>query len=353
MTPREHVRYWLIGVVIAGLAIYLLRDILLPFVIGAAVAYFLDPLADRLQRRGMSRGLATSLITLVFVLLLLAMMLLLIPLATTQLLNFLDRLPRYFEKLQELIGPYLADLMEEVPELDAGKIKDALGAAGSMAGVLAQILKKVMEGGMVVVDILSILFITPFVTFYLLRDWDSILARIDAWLPRPQAPVIRQLAREVDEVLAAFIRGQGTVCLAMAVFYAVGLAIVRLDFGILVGFGAGIVTFIPYLGPIVGVGVALLIGAVQFLPNVWPLVGIIVVFVLGQILESYVLTPKLVGDKVGLHPLWVIFGLMAGGSLFGFLGMLLALPVAAVIGVLVRYGLERYAESRLYHGPDG
>ena len=353
MTAREHVRYWLIGVVLAGLVIYLLRDVLLPFVIGAAVAYFLDPVADRLQRRGMSRGLATSLITLVFVLLLLAMMLLLIPLATTQLLNFLDRLPRYFEKLQELIGPYLADLMEEVPELDAGKIKDALGAAGSMAGVLAQILKKVMEGGMVVVDILSILFITPFVTFYLLRDWDSILARIDAWLPRPQAPVIRRLAREVDEVLSAFIRGQGTVCLAMAVFYAVGLAIVRLDFGILVGFGAGIVTFIPYLGPIAGVGVALLIGAVQFLPHVWPLVGIIVVFVLGQILESYVLTPKLVGDKVGLHPLWVIFGLMAGGSLFGFLGMLLALPVAAVIGVLVRYGLERYAESRLYHGPDG
>jgi predicted PurR-regulated permease PerM len=353
VTPREHVRYWLVGIVIAGLLIYLLRDVLLPFVIGAAVAYFLDPLADRLERHGMSRGLATSLITLVFVLLLLAMMLLLIPLATSQLLSFLDRLPRYFDKLQELIGPYIADAMEHLPELDAGKIKDALGAAGSMAGVLAQILKKVMEGGMVVVDILSILFITPFVTFYLLRDWDSMLARIDAWLPRPQAPTIRRLARDIDEVLSAFIRGQGTVCLAMAVFYAVGLAIVRLDFGILVGFGAGIVTFIPYLGPIAGVGVALLIGAVQFLPNVWPLVGVIVVFMLGQILESYVLTPKLVGDKVGLHPVWVIFGLMAGGSLFGFLGMLLALPVAAAVGILVRYGLERYMESRLYHGPDG
>jgi len=353
VTAREHVRYWLIGVVVAGLLIYLLRDVLLPFVIGAAVAYLLDPVVDRLERRGLSRNLATSLITLAFVLLLLAMLLLLIPLATSQLLSFLDRMPRYFNKLQELASPYIVDLVEHLPDIDAGKIKDALGAAGSMAGVLAQILKKVMEGGMVVLDLLSILFITPVVTFYLLRDWDVIVAKVDAWLPRPQAPMIRRLAREIDGVLAAFIRGQGTVCVVMAILYAVGLALVRLDFGVLVGIGAGVVTFIPYLGSIAGIGVALVIGAVQFLPSFWPLLAIIAIFVLGQILEGYVLTPKLVGDKVGLHPVWVIFALLAGASLFGFLGMLLALPVAAAVGVLVRYGLERYMDSKLHHGPDG
>lgn len=353
MTARKHVRYWLIGIVVAGLLIYLLRDVLLPFVIGAAVAYFLDPVVDRMERRGFSRGLATSLITLAFVLLLLAMLLLLIPLATSQLLSFLDRMPRYFNKLQELASPYIVDLVEHLPDLDASKIKDALGAAGSMAGVLAQILQKVMEGGMVVLDLLSILFITPVVTFYLLRDWEVIVARIDTWLPRPQAPMIRRLAREIDGVLAAFIRGQGTVCVVMAIFYAVGLVLVRLDFGVLVGIGAGVVTFIPYLGSIAGIGVALVIGAVQFLPGFWPLLVIIAIFVLGQILEGYVLTPKLVGDKVGLHPVWVIFALLAGASLFGFLGMLLALPMAAAVGVLVRYGLERYMDSKLHHGPDG
>lgn len=353
MTAREHLRWWLVGLLVAGGLVWLLRDVLLPFVAGAAVAYFLDPLADRLERRGLSRTLATTLITLLFVLVLIAALLLIIPTAYNQLMGFAERLPRYTAKLHELIAPYVADALTHVPEIEFDKIKDALGIAGSMAAVVAGIAGKVVAGGLAVINLLSLVFITPIVAFYLLRDWDTIVTRIDGWLPRRQASTIRQLAREIDTVLAAFIRGQIGVCLVMGTFYAVALSLIGLDFGLLVGAAAGFVTFIPYLGAGIGLGLSLVMGAVQFLPNFWPLLAILAVFLVGQTIESNVLTPKLVGDKVGLHAVWVIFAMLAGGSLFGFVGVLIALPVAAAVGVLVRFSLARYVTSKLYHGPDG
>jgi len=352
MTAREHVRWWLVGLLAAGLAIWLLSDVLLPFVAGAAVAYFLDPLVDRLERWKLSRTLATTLITLAFVLLLVAALLVVIPTAYGQLVSFAERLPRYTAKLQELAAPLIADALAHLPEVEFTKIKDAVGVAGSMAGVLAQIGQKLLAGGLVLLNLLSLLFITPIVTFYLMRDWDLIVARIDSWLPRQQQATIRRLAREIDQVLAAFIRGQITVCLCMGTFYAIALSVIGLDFGLVVGAAAGLVTFIPYVGAALGVGLSLLLGAVQFLPNYWPLVAILAVFLVGQTIESNVLTPKLVGDRVGLHAVWVIFAMLAGGALFGFVGVLIALPVAAAAGVLVRFALQQYMASKLYHGPD-
>jgi predicted PurR-regulated permease PerM len=353
MTAREQLRWWAIGLVVAGLVVYLLRDMLLPFVAGAAVAYFLDPLADQLQRRGkMSRTLAVTLITLGFVLLVVAAVLLIVPAVYRQFVTFAQHLPQYSDKAGELLGPYVSDVMEHLPEIDFAQVKEALGFAGNMAAAGAAFVGKLFAGGMVVLDILSLMFITPIVTFYLLRDWDTIVARIDEFLPRQQAPVIRRLAREVDDVLAAFIRGQVMVCIVMAIYYATVLSLIGLDFGLLVGAVSGLITFIPFIGAIVAFVLSMGIGLVQFLPKWWPLVGILGMYVFAQVIEGNVLTPKLVGDKVGLHPVWVIFAMLAGASLFGFVGVLLALPVAAAAGVLVRFALERYRESKLYHGPD-
>jgi predicted PurR-regulated permease PerM len=354
MTAREHVRWWLIGVVAAGAVIYLLRDMLLPFVAGAAVAYLLDPLADKLQRGGrMSRTLAVTLITLGFVLLVIAATLLIVPTVYRQFVAFAERLPGYIDKGRELLEPYIADVLGHVPAIEFQQVKEALGVAGSMAAAAATFLGKVLAGGMVVLDVLSLLFITPIVTFYLLRDWDTIVGKIDELLPRQQAPMIRRLAREIDDALAAFVRGQVMVCLVMAIYYATVLSLIGLDFGLLVGAVSGLITFIPFVGALVAFLLSMGIGLVQFLPNPWPLAGILGMYVFAQVAEGNVLTPKLVGDKVGLHPVWVIFAMLAGGSLFGFVGVLLALPAAAAAGVLVRYTLERYRESKLYYGPDG
>jgi predicted PurR-regulated permease PerM len=352
MTAREHVRWWVIGLLVAGLVIYLLRDMLLPFVAGAAIAYFLDPLADKLQRRGLSRTLAVTLIVLGFVLLVIAAVLLIVPTVYRQFVTFAERLPQYTDKARDVLGPYVSDVMEHLPEIDFAQVKEALGFAGSMAAAGAAFLGKLFAGGMILLDILSLMFITPIVTFYLLRDWDTIVARLDEFLPRQQAPVIRRLAREIDDVLAAFIRGQVMVCVVMAIYYATVLSLIGLDFGLLVGAVSGLITFIPFIGAIVAFVLSMGIGLVQFLPNPWPLAGILGMYVFAQVIEGNVLTPKLVGDKVGLHPVWVIFAMLAGGSLFGFVGVLLALPVAAAAGVLVRFALERYRESKLYHGPD-
>ena len=353
MSAREQLRWWLLALLAAGLLIWLLRDVLLPFVAAAAIAYFLDPLADRLEARGLSRTAATTLITLGFIAATMAALLLIVPTLYGQMLSFVERLPRYSQKLQELIGPTLSDLLEHLPEIDFAKVKDAVGLAGNMAGVLAQIAGKLVAGGLVLLNLLSLMFITPIVVFFLLRDWDVLVAKIDGWLPRRQAQTIRRLAREIDEVLAAFIRGQLGVCLAMGSFYAIALSLIGLDFGLLVGAMTGIITFIPYVGATVGITVSLGLGAVQFWPHYWHLLAIAATFAVGQTIESNLLVPKLVGDKVGLHAVWVIFAMLAGGSLFGFVGVLIALPAAAAIGVLVRFSLQRYMQSPLYHGQDG
>ncbi|MBP6818247.1 MAG: AI-2E family transporter [Ferrovibrio sp.] len=351
MTRQQHIAIW--ALIISGFLLVLmaLSSVLLPFVAAMAVAYLLDPVADRLETKGISRTVATALITAVFFLVLLIVVLALVPVLLSQLNGFLSRLPGYVESFRDNLLPNLMELAQQygIPlKLD---VKTAIGQhAGEAASVLGKLVAGVLGGGQAVLSMLSLLVVTPVVSFYLLRDWDTMMALIDEHLPRRQAEVIRAQARAIDGVLAGFARGQMMVCLALGSFYGIGLSLVGLDFGLVIGLGAGAVSFIPYVGTILGFVVSMGVALVQFWPD-WTMIAIVAaVFGAGQFIEGNFLTPKLVGDRVGLHPVWIMFGLFAGGALFGFVGMLIAVPVCAVIGVLTRFTLERYRGSALYHG---
>lgn len=350
MNASRQLRFWSIGLLVFIGLLYILSDVLTPFVAGMAVAYFVDPLADKLEKWGLSRTWATSVITVCFFILTIGALSLLLPVLTSQVIGFASRVPFYFNHLHDAIEPFAKQLFAGLSDTD---LKDlgttAAGLAKQAFSVLGNLLKRIISGGVALFDIISILVLTPLVTFYLLRDWDLLVARIDGWLPRKHQPIIREQFARVDQTLAGFVRGQASVCLILGIFYAAGLSILGLEFGLLVGLGAGLISFIPYFGSILGFGVSVSIALVQFddLLQVGLVAG---VFMIGQAVEGNVLTPKLVGGKVGLHPVWVIFALMAGGSLAGFTGVMLAVPVAAVIGVLVRFALAQYMQSALYTG---
>ena len=348
MTREMRAVAWLAGIGVFVFLLSLLSGVLMPFVAGLAVAYFLDPLADRLEKWGCSRVVATSLITALFFLLAVGLAVLLFPLLHAQVMAFVARVPHYAEVLREQAGPILEHLQASLP---ADAVERLRGAAGTYAGEAIQwvgsLLKNLLSGGVALLNVLSLLVITPLVTFYLLRDWDRIVARVDTLLPRRAAPTIRDQVREIDRILAGFMRGQATVCLLLGLFYAVGLTLVGLDFGLLVGLGTGLISFVPYFGMLVGLATGLGIAFVQF-ADLSSVALVAVVFAAGQVIEGYALTPRLVGDRVGLHPVWILFALLAGGALFGFTGVMLAIPVAAVIGVLVRFALDRYVKGPLY-----
>ncbi|MBF0306075.1 MAG: AI-2E family transporter [Alphaproteobacteria bacterium] len=348
MSGESRIRFWLIGLAVLFVLLYLLRGVLLPFVAGMAVAYFLDPVVDRLQRLGLSRLASTSLITAGFLAVALLGLLLVVPVLESQIVGFATRLPRYAAGLAQRLEPVIAAAADY---LDASDIERLRAAAGEYAGTAVRwagtMIGNLVTGGLALFNILSLLFITPVVAFYLLRDWDDMTSTVDSWLPRRNAEVIREQLREIDRTLAGFVRGQATVCLVLGLFYALGLTLVGLDLGLIVGLGAGLISFVPYLGTIIGfvIGIGLAVAQSQG----WALPGMVAgVFLVGQVLEGNVLTPRLVGDRVGLHPVWVIFAILAGGALFGFVGVLLAVPVAAVIGVLARFTLRRYLSSPLY-----
>jgi predicted PurR-regulated permease PerM len=350
MTSAQRYRFWLIGLAVFVLLTYVLRGVLLPFVAGMAIAYFLDPIADRLERAGLTRTMATTVITASFFVLVAVTLVLLVPVVESQVVAFAHRVPGYLDALGDRIQPLVLELKRKLSAGDIEKLRSSAGEyAGTAVAWVVDLIKRVLSGGLVVVNILSLLFITPIVTFYLLRDWDVMLARLNNWLPREHADTIRAQGREINRTLSGFIRGQALVCLILGAFYGLGLTAVGLDLGLIIGLVAGLISFIPYLGTISGfvVGVGL---ALAQSPG-WELPALVAgVFLAGQMLEGNFLTPKLVGDKVGLHPVWIMFALLAGGALFGFVGILLAVPVAAVIGVLVRFALGRYLESPLYHG---
>ncbi|WP_417841375.1 AI-2E family transporter [Terasakiella sp.] len=350
MNASKQFRIWGIGLLTFILLLYILSDVLTPFVAGMAVAYFVDPLADRLEEWGLSRLVATSVITVCFFILTIGVLSTLLPVLATQVIGFASRVPEYMDYVRNLAEPLIKDIFAGVSESDLKELGSTIASFAKQGlGVLGQVLKQVISGGVALVDIVSILVLTPLVTFYLLRDWDVMVARIDNWLPRKHADIIRDQFRLVDQTLAGFVRGQASVCLILGVFYAAGLSVLGLEFGLLVGLGAGLISFIPYFGSILGLGVSIAIALVQF--DSWMDIAMVGgVFAIGQIIEGNFLTPKLVGEKVGLHPVWVIFALMAGGSLAGFTGVMLAVPVAAVIGVLVRFGLAQYMKSALYTG---
>ncbi len=334
----------------AGLLLYLLSGVLLPFVAGLLVAYFLDPVADRLERLGCSRTLATAAITVSFFVLVVAVAAVLLPLLQGQVMGLVGKAPAAVSALREQAGPLLERLQTTLTEEQVARLRDAAGSyAGEAARWLGALIGRVLSGGAAFFQILSLLVITPLVSFYLLRDWDRIVARFDELMPRDIAPDVRAQLREIDRIIAAWVRGQATVCVLLGAWYGIGLTLIGLEFGLGVGFLTGLISFVPYFGMGLGLAVALGIAFAQFSGFV-PFVLVAGVFAAGQVVDAYLLTPRLVGEKVGLHPVWVIFALLAGGALFGFTGVLLAVPVAAVIGVVVRYAIARYRDSSYYLG---
>lgn len=341
--------------VAAGLALLgfliLVRDVLLPFVLGAGIAYLLDPLADRLQRAGASRFWATMVIGVLFTVIVLLILIGLVPLVLDQLTKLAVRMPEYVQALREIVSSFLdKNFNGLIAETDTGfdkALQDLLQQAQGSIGVF---LRSAWTGGLALVGVLALIVVTPVVAFYLLLDWNRMLGMIDSWLPRDHAETIRGLAKEIDEVVSGFVRGQFTVLVLLSVIYVVGLSLVGLNFSLLVGLIAGLISFIPYLGPVVGFVVGGIVAVGQFWPDWVPIAGVLGVFVLGQFIEGNFLSPMIVGDRVGLHPVWLIFSLFAFGYLLGFVGLLIAVPVAAAIGVLVRFALHRYLDSTFYKG---
>jgi predicted PurR-regulated permease PerM len=343
---RQQFIYWGSAALVFLVVLWLLGPVLAPFLVGGAIAYFLDPVADRLQRLGLSRVWATTVISLSVLVLAVALVLAVIPSLASQLAELIDATPEIFRKLQAFLTNQFPDLLNEgsVVRRTLLSIGDNLRSWGTEA------VKTVFTSALGVLNALVFLVVVPVVAFYLLLDWDNMVARIDAMLPRDHAPVIRDLAGRIDRTLAAFVRGQLTVCVVLGVFYAAALMLAGLDFALIVGAIAGAITFIPYIGAIIGGALAIGLALFQFWGD-WVSIGIVAgIFVLGQFLEGNIITPRLVGSSVGLHPVWLLFALSAFGSAFGFVGMLVAVPVAAIIGVLTRWAIEKYQDSLLYQG---
>ena len=345
--------FLLATIVGAGALLYLLSGVLLPFVAGLLVAYFLDPVADRLERAGCSRTLATSVITVAFFVLVAVAAAVLFPLVQGQVMGLVAKTPGWLAAIRERAEPLLEHFQATLTEEQIARLRDAAGSyAGEAAKLLGAMIGRLVSGGAAFFQILSLLVVTPLVAFYLLRDWDRIVARFDDLLPRDLAPTVREQMREIDRTIAAWVRGQATVCVLLATWYGFGLTLVGLEFGLVIGFLTGLISFVPYFGMGLGLAIALGVAFTQF-SGVLPFALVAGVFAVGQVVEGYLLTPRLVGEKVGLHPVWVIFALFAGGALFGFTGVLLAVPVAAVVGVLVRFALARYRASAYWRGGAG
>lgn len=343
---KDQAKYWGIAITVIIVLLWQLGDVILPFVLGGAIAYCLDPIADRLERLGLSRVAAVAVITLVATLTFILLFLLVIPALVQQTAQLIETAPDVFNRLQKALTTRFPELMDETSTIRQQLI--AIGETIQSKG--GELVNGVLSSALGLINMLIFLVVVPVVAFYLLLDWDNMTAKIDEMLPRDHLPVVRRLASQVDKTLASFIRGQGTVCLILGTYYAISLMLAGLNFGLVVGFIAGLVSFIPYIGALVGGVLAIGLALFQFWGD-WVSIGIVGgIFMVGQFLEGNILTPKLVGNSVGLHPVWLLFALSVFGSLFGYVGMLVAVPVAAMIGVFARYGIEQYKDSLLYRG---
>ena len=349
MTKTQKIVFWTFVFLLFFAGVYVLRDVLLPFAAGIVLAYFLDPATTKLEEKLHSRTVAVVIVFGCFVLLCLLALLIVLPIVQKQLASFVENVPVYVTLLWQKIAPFLEDLKDYLPK-QAANLKDSVAEhlSGTVKFAFTAI-GRLVSRSVALLNILSLLIVTPVVTFYLLRDWEVFCAEIKDLFPRNEAAVIRSLLSQMNDILSGFIRGQAMVCLCLGVFYAVGLSAAGLDLGLLIGLGIGALSFIPYVGSTTGFVISVGLSCVQF--SDWHRTAIVmVIFFLGQMLEGNFLTPKLVGEKVGLAPVWVMFALLAGAALLGFLGVLIAVPVAAVIGVLVRFGIEKYKASPLYLG---
>ncbi|MEM9434851.1 MAG: AI-2E family transporter [Pseudomonadota bacterium] len=346
---QDQLKYWGIATLVFIAALWLLDTVLLPFLVGGAIAYFLDPVADKIESWGASRVLATATISVIAILVFLLMAVLIVPMIVEQAIQLFNTAPQLFAQLQEFLSERFPMLGDEDSTLR--KSLSSFGETIRERG--GELANRIFASALSVISALVFIVVVPVVAFYLLLDWDNLIARIDSLLPRDHAPTIRKLAAEIDQTLANFVRGQISVCAILGVFYGAALMLVGLQFGLVVGFIAGLISFIPYIGAIIGGVLAIGLALFQFWATpIW--IGVVVaIFAVGQFLEGNILTPKLVGGSVGLHPVWLLLALSTFGTLFGFIGMLVAVPVAAVLGVLARFGTEKYRESKLYRGLDG
>jgi predicted PurR-regulated permease PerM len=340
--------FWVAALVILVLALWLLSDILLPFVVGLVIAYLLTPIADRLERLGVNRMVAALLLVTIVVLAFVLMILLVAPLLGGQLVSFIDNVPGYIEKLQKLVSdrPWVQELFGG----SFGSDKSMSDLVSQGIGWITSFMKSLWSGGRALVSLFSLIVVAPVVGFYFVYDWHRMVKRVDGWVPLRQRTTVRQLAREVDGAISGFIRGQSAVCLILGSFYAIALTLAGLNFGLLIGLVSGVITFIPYVGSTTGLVLSLGVAIAQFWPEWTSIATVLAIFIVGQFIEGNILSPKLVGDSVGLHPVWLIFALLAFGYLFGFVGLLVAVPLAATIGVLARFALKRYLASSLYTG---
>ncbi len=348
---RRQAFFWSLALAVFLAILWLFSDILLPFVAGLALAYFLDPVADMFERMGLSRLLATIVILFCFVIGFIVILIIVVPILGSQVAGFLQRLPELVTRLQALLSGSESNWLRDVLGIEIKSLQNNLGELIRQgASWLGTVIAQLWSSGKTLVSVVSLLIVTPVVAFYMLHDWDRMVAIVDSWLPREHRDTIHELFRQIDEAVAGFVRGQGTLCLVLGLYYAISLTFLGINFGLLIGLFAGLVSFIPYVGSLSGIVISVGVALVQFWPNWIPVALVVVVFAVGQFLEGYVLQPKLVGNRVGLHPVWLMFSLFAFGSLFGFTGLLVAVPASAAVAVVIRFALGRYLASEMYIG---
>ena len=340
--------FWLGALAFFVASLWLLSGILLPFVAGCAIAYFLDPAVDRLARLHMPRGLAAAVVLILFFIAVATVLALLVPVVELETAELARRAPAVIEFGRQQLQSLLELAQQRLSPEDLAKLKDMAGGMTAAAiGWAAQVTQRLLTSGIALANLLSLVIVTPVVAFFLLRDWDRIIAEIDHWLPRRHAETIRAEARLIDATLAGFVHGQFLVGAVLAVYYGAALTWAGLNFAVILGIVIGVLSFVPLVGIFTGFILALGLGLIEFGATT-KLAVILAIFAAGYVVESNALSPRLVGQRVNLHPVWIIFALLAFGSLFGFIGVLLAVPAAAVIGVLIRFAIARYLESPLY-----
>ena len=366
MRVERQVLFWLAALLVFLLALLALKDVLLPFLIGIVIAYALNPIADRMTAVGVHRAVASGLIVVALLVTLVLLGVFLVPMLAEQLQQMGMSLPAEMERLRKLVEQWAQErLGSRFGDFKAGLDRIVADLSSNWSGLASVVAKSVWAQGLALVNFVSVLLITPLVVFYMLVDWHPMLQRLalggaqdggrqrlETWLPRDHKTTILRLASEINDAISAFIRGQGVVCMALGLVYAFGLSWVGLRYGLLIGLGTGLLSFIPFIGWALGVLTASSIALVQFWPDTVPLLKVLGVFAFGQVLDAALLSPKIVGSKIGLHPVWLIVALFVFSYLFGFAGMLVAVPVAAAIAVLVRFALEVYLASSIYRGRD-
>ncbi|OPB35561.1 AI-2E family transporter [Bartonella taylorii] len=348
---KKQIFFWLGTLIFFILFMFVFGSVLLPFVAGIVLAYFLNPIVQLFEKFGIRRVFGTILITLFIVVIFVAALVILIPIISWQIQQFMsDGLPIYINRIQTFFVEHDFDWVRRYFGSDPNELQSNIkGLLGKSSDFITSLLNSLLKSGKSIVNLVSLFVVAPVVAFYMLLDWPRMVAAVDSLIPRDHLETVRSIFYEMDRAIAGFVRGQGTVCLILGGYYAIGLTITGLNFGLLIGMFIGLISFVPYIGTMSGFVLSVGVAWVQFYPNNWGwIVVVMVLFLIGQFIEGYILQPKLVGSSVGLHPVWLMFALFAFSSLFGFTGMLVAVPAAAAVGVLVRFALHTYLNSQMY-----